>query len=189
MRGLFIGRFQPFHNGHMRVVEKALSECEELVIAIGSSQLSHSFENPFTAGERMEMIRRVLKARGLLERCTIVPIPDLNNNAIWVAHVDSLCPPYDVVYSNNPLVLRLFKEAGKNVRSSPLTRREELMGERIRMSMLEGEGWRRSVPKEVAEFLDEIKGVERLREICGRVRRRVEMKGRTQVRPAGGLME
>ena len=56
MRGLYIGRFQPYHLGHQAVLESISEEMDEIVVVIGSAQESHTIDNPFTAGERMEMI-------------------------------------------------------------------------------------------------------------------------------------
>ncbi len=52
LTALLIGRFQPFHNGHLEVVKTISKKCDRMIIGIGSAQLSHTFENPFTAGER-----------------------------------------------------------------------------------------------------------------------------------------
>src|SRR3970040_1541422 len=52
-RALWIGRFQPFHLGHLSMAKRILAEVDELVIGIGSAQYSHTPENPFTAGERL----------------------------------------------------------------------------------------------------------------------------------------
>jgi len=59
-RGLYVGRFQPFHLGHLSAVKSVLKDVEELVIVIGSAQYSHTTANPFTAGERLIMIRKAL---------------------------------------------------------------------------------------------------------------------------------
>ena len=59
-RGLYVGRFQPFHLGHLRAIKAVLKEVDEIVIVIGSAQYSHNSNNPFTAGERLVMIRRAL---------------------------------------------------------------------------------------------------------------------------------
>ena len=61
-RGLIVGRFQPYHAGHHNSVKKILQEVDELVIVVGSSDNSHTVPNPFTAGERIEMISCCLKA-------------------------------------------------------------------------------------------------------------------------------
>ena len=59
---LFVGRFQPFHFGHLHAIKKILEESEELLIVVGSAQMSHEPDNPFTAGERLEMIGKTLAA-------------------------------------------------------------------------------------------------------------------------------
>lgn len=55
-RGLFVGRFQPFHLGHLMAIKDVLEEVDELVIVIGSAQCSHDVDDPFTAGERLVMV-------------------------------------------------------------------------------------------------------------------------------------
>ncbi|HVD07462.1 MAG TPA: adenylyltransferase/cytidyltransferase family protein, partial [Nitrososphaeraceae archaeon] len=86
-RGLMIGRFQPFHRGHLYLVQQILSECNELVIAIGSSQFNYTFSNPFTAGERIHMIHEALVEENVsLDKVYIIPIPNSENNSIWLQH-------------------------------------------------------------------------------------------------------
>ena len=60
-RGLYVGRFQPYHNGHNSVIERIADEVDELIIGIGSAEISHDLRHPFTAGERVLMISRALK--------------------------------------------------------------------------------------------------------------------------------
>jgi len=59
-RGLYVGRFQPFHLGHLHAIKYVLSQVDEVIIVIGSAQYSHRLDNPFTAGERVTMVRRAL---------------------------------------------------------------------------------------------------------------------------------
>lgn len=161
---LLIGRFQPFHNGHLEVIRTILKECDYLTIGIGSAQYSHTYENPFTAGERHLMISRALEKDGV-KNFFLVPIVDINRYAVWVAHVASLVPPFKAVYSNNPLTKRLFSEAGYEVRASPLFNVELYSGTEIRRRILAGKEWRDLVPKAVSDVIDEIKGEERIREL------------------------
>ncbi len=166
-RGLFIGRFQPPHLGHIHAIKAALGECDELIVAVGSAQYSHTLENPFTAGERIEMLRKALVEEGVdASRVHIVPVPDVGEHSLWVARVKSFCPGFQVVYTNNPLVKRLFEEEGYEVKSIDLYQRDLEMGARIRELMLEGRGWEGLVPRSVAEYIKSIRGVERLREIA-----------------------
>ncbi|RMF91195.1 MAG: nicotinamide-nucleotide adenylyltransferase, partial [Methanobacteriota archaeon] len=62
MKALFIGRFQPLHKGHMMIIKRILEETDALSIVIGSSQHAGTPENPFSADEREEMLRRALEA-------------------------------------------------------------------------------------------------------------------------------
>ena len=160
MRGLYIGRFQPFHLGHKAVLKKILEEVNEVVVVMGSAQDSHTPQNPFTAGERLDMIYGAL--RDLRPRSYVIPLQDVDRNAIWVSHVVSMAPRFDLVYSNNPLTEDLFIEAGIQVRKPPMYRRDLYSGTIIRNLMLQGGDWRSLVPEEVASVIDSIGGVERL---------------------------
>lgn len=165
---LLIGRYQPFHNGHLEVVKQILKECDVLVIGIGSAQDSHTKDNPFTGGERLSMISEALADEGVpLHRYIIVPIPDINNNALWVSHVKAFCPPFDVAYTRNPLSKRLFEEAGMRVKEQPLFDRHKYSGTAIREKMLKGDNWEGLVPKGVARVIMKVGGVERMKSVVG----------------------
>lgn len=163
-RGFYIGRFQPYHNGHQSVLERIGSLVDEVVIGVGSAQLSHELDNPFTAGERVLMITRSLEH--LSCPIYVIPIEDIQRNALWVAHVKSMTPPFDTIYSNNPLVQQLFSEAGCTVYSTDLIHRDTHSGTVIRSLMLEGKPWKHLVPTAVVKVIEEIDGVERLRQIA-----------------------
>ena len=162
-RGFYIGRFQPYHDGHHHMVERIAGEVDELVLGIGSADDSHTRHNPFTAGERIMMITKSLEDAELV--IYPVPIEDLDRNAVWVSHVRSMSPAFDVAYSNNPLVVQLFSEAGVEVRQSPMFEREKLEGTEIRERMIDDEGWEELVPSAVVDIVDEIDGIERLQRV------------------------
>jgi len=165
-RGVFVGRFQPFHNGHMKAVKDILRNIDELVIVVGSSQYSHRIDNPFTVGERITMIRKALEAGGIQpSRYWIVPVPDVHIHMLWVAQVVGYTPKFEVVYTNEPLTRRLFIEAGFNVEPVPFHKREVYSATEIRKRMINDENWEELVPKSVAHFIREISGVERLRDL------------------------
>ena len=162
--GLIIGRFQPFHNGHMEVIRKICSECDHIIIGIGSAQYSHTEKDPFTAGERYQMIAEALRSEGM-DNFYIVPIEDLNRYAVWVSQVESMCPPFNVVYSNNPYTRRLFQEAGYEVRDSPLYNRSEYSGTEVRNRIREGKEWEHLVPDAVAKVIKQCDGVNRISDL------------------------
>jgi len=165
-RGLFVGRFQPFHLGHLKAIKDVLKEVEELVIIIGSAQYSHNINNPFTAGERLIMVRRALEEANIdYSKIWIVPVPDVHLHMMWVSALEGYTPPFDVVYSNEPLTRRLFIEAGYKIKAIRFHERKLYSSTEIRERMLKDESWEKLVPKSVAAFLKEIDGINRLRDL------------------------
>jgi len=165
-RGLFVGRFQPFHLGHLAAIKDVLKEVDELVIVIGSAQYSHNLNNPFTAGERLIMVRKALEEAGIdYSRVWVVPVPDAHLHMMWVSAVEGYTPSFDVVYSNEPLTRRLFIEAKYRVKAVRFHERKLYSSTEIRERMLKEESWEKLVPKTVAAFIKEIDGVNRLRDL------------------------
>lgn len=163
-RGFYIGRFQPYHDGHHSVVRGIADEVDELVVGIGSADQSHTTRNPFTAGERIMMITKALQDIDLVTYP--VPIEDLNRNSVWVSHVKSMSPDFEVAYSNNPLVVQLFEEAGVEVVGSRMYNRETLEGSEIRERMIAGDSWEELVPDPVVAVVNEVDGLQRLQRIA-----------------------
>lgn len=82
---VFIGRFQPFHNGHKAVIEAALEQAKEVVVVVGSSFAARNIRNPFTFEERKAMINAVFPS----PRVKVVPMSDYPyDDTKWIAAVD-----------------------------------------------------------------------------------------------------
>ena len=166
-RGLYVGRFQPFHLGHLGAITAVFKEIDELVIVIGSAQYSHKMNNPFTAGERLVMTRRALAEANVdYSKLWIVPVPDVHLHMIWVSALEGYTPKFNVCFSNEPLSRRLFIEAGYEVKNIPFFDRKQYMSTVIRERMIQGDTWRELVPNSVADFINEIDGVNRLRDLA-----------------------
>jgi nicotinamide-nucleotide adenylyltransferase len=166
---LIVGRFQPFHRGHLAVVQnlRRARPDSPLLLVVGSAQDSFTAENPFTAGERIEMIQRAL-TEAAVERCLPIPVADIHQHAQWVAYLRGQLPDFDVVYTNNPLTRLLFEREHFRVESPPLVERERFQGAIVRYRLLRGEDWKQLVPPAVARFLEEIGAQERLHRIAER---------------------
>ena len=165
--GLFVGRFQPFHKGHLYAIKEVLNEVDELIIVVGSAQYSHRKDNPFTAGERITMIRKALdEAEIPSSRWWIIPVPDVHIHMVWVSQVIGYVPRFEAVYSNEPLTKRLFAEAGFKVKHFPLHKRDVYSATEIREKMLKTKNWKKLVPKSVANIIEEVDGVRRLKDLA-----------------------
>ena len=166
MRGLLVGRMQPVHEGHIEVIKRILEDVDEVIIGIGSAQLSHTVKDPFTAGERVMMLTKALTEYNIsASKYYIIPIQDVVCNSVWVAHVKMITPPYNKVYTGNSLVKQLFKESGYQVTVPPLYNREVYSGTEVRKRMLEGKDWESLVPKSVFEVIKEIEGISRIKNL------------------------
>jgi len=160
MRGLIIGRFQPFHLGHLRLIEFAAREVDSLIIGTGSSQESHTRQNPFTAEERRMMVENSITGK-----FEIFDIPDVNDDRTWVSHVEKIVPKFDSVYTYGELERQLFKEAGYPVRATPFFDRGNYSGTEIRRRILAGEEWKDLVPEGTLKVMNEIRGEERIKKL------------------------
>jgi nicotinamide-nucleotide adenylyltransferase len=166
--GLYVGRFQPFHLGHLEAVKYILGKVDELVVVVGSAHNSHTLENPFTAGERITMVRLALREAKIdANRYAVLPLPDAEFHKVWVAHLLSQAPSFDVVFTNEPLTGRLLKEAGVRVEKIPMFNRTSYSATGVRKRILGGGDWEELLPKSVAVYVKQIKGEERMKEIAG----------------------
>lgn len=151
---LVIGRFQPPHEGHLHLIRNAASSADSLIIAIGSADKSHSVRDPFTAGERIRMLQTALDEAGITA-AHLIPVDDLGRYALWVAHVQAHCPPFDLVVTGSPLTERLFRDAGVPVKTIETVDRGRLAATAVRARLLLGEDTGDAVPKGVRDILDE----------------------------------
>ena len=165
-RGIFVGRFQPIHKGHIGAIKNILKTVDELIIIVGSSQHSHTLINPFTTGERITMIKRAMKEVSIpLTKCWVIPVPDVHIHMLWVSQIVGYSPKFDIVYTNESLTRRLFIEAGFEVEPIPFIERNFYSASKIRDRILNGRNWEELVPKSVAHFIKKINGVARLQDL------------------------
>lgn len=86
---VFIGRFQPFHQGHLRVINAALERAGHVVILCGSAHRPRCLRNPLDFVERERMIRAVLKPSDV-EHISVLPVMDqIYNEEAWVRRVQT----------------------------------------------------------------------------------------------------
>lgn len=164
MNGLLIGRFQPFHFGHLAAIEFALENVNSLSIGIGSSNRFNEKRNPFTADERKEMILSSLD-ESLLNKVKVYYIPDVDEHEKWTYLVDSIVPKYDTVFSNDDFTHSLFKKRGIKVVSVPLKDRNVLSGTEIRAKIASGQSWKEFVPEGTQKVLLKINADQRLKNL------------------------
>ncbi len=158
-----MGRFQPFHLGHLDLAKQILDECDELIIAITSSQFNYLEKDPFTAGERIEMIHNSLKEYSLdLTRCYVISIENQFNVATWASYLKSALPHFDKVFSGNDYVSMLLADSGIDVVTPKFLDRSQFNATKIRSMIISDENWKNFVPHAVYDLLTKINAKNRL---------------------------
>lgn len=165
--GLFLGRFQPFHRGHMAVVQGMMKVCDKVIVGLGSSQFSRTDFNPFSADERRQMIGAAIQGAEMdLEKFMLVEIPDLATDKDWVEHVLKLTGPITKVWSGNEMTLKLFEAANMPIQKiSPVP---GISATAIREAICSKKEWHTLVPKEILDWIIEHGGKDIVRESQGK---------------------
>ncbi len=171
---LFVGRFQPFHKGHLDVVKQILKDNERVIIAIGSAEKNFLPDNPLTAGERFQIIDESLKeAKISPEKYCIIPVRNVNNYALWVNHLNIYIPPYNKVYTGSKIVkacyegkyCRPHEENKTGPKMVELKRILPISATKVRDSILKNRKWEELVPPACAKLLKKWHIVKRLDDI------------------------
>jgi len=164
MDGLLIGRFQPFHFGHLEAFQFALSKVDKLWVGLGSSNKSTQKNNPFSAEERKEMILTSIDD-SMKDKISIYFIPDLENHIKWIEKIDTIVPNFDIVFSNDELTKHLYSKRTLQIISIPFLKRDELSGTNIRNLIINDQKWDDLVPEGTKNFLININAKERLKNL------------------------
>lgn len=152
MNGLLIGRFQPFHLGHLAALQFALSKVDKLWLGLGSSNKPMEKTNPFTVEERQQMILSSIDD-SIKNKISIYSIPDLDNHVKWIENIDTIVPDYQIVFSNDPMTEHLYSKRNVKVLSIPFLKRNQLSGTRIRNLIYNEQKWENFVPEGTKNFL------------------------------------
>ena len=164
MRGLMMGRFQPFHLGHLELAKQIKRECDEIIIAVTSAQFNYLEKDPFMAGERIEMIHNSLKDAGFeMSKCFIVSLENQFNVATWASYIKSALPKFDKVYSGNDYVSMLLSDSSIKVVKPKFLEIEKYNATRIRSLIISNSGnWADLIPNGTKEILMRINAKNRL---------------------------
>lgn len=142
---IFPGRFQPFHEGHLMVVQGMRKACGNVTIVI-CDEGKKSEEAPFSVDRRREMISAALLAKDIMD-ANIVVVRDMPNDEEWVSHVlDAVGNPSEpFVWSGNDAVRAMFEAKGVQVKK--VVPVPGIASEEIRRKMRANDpDWRKHIP-------------------------------------------
>lgn len=94
--GIFIGRFQPIHQGHIHAIGIAASQVDKLYILIGSANACRSIRNPWTYDERKKMIYSMIWSKRF-SNVEVIPLNDHPyNDTQWIADIRATVDHYNM---------------------------------------------------------------------------------------------
>jgi NAD+ synthase len=164
MPAIFIGRFQPFHKGHLEAIKWILKKEKKVLIIIGSSQEFLTKNNPFSFKERKEMIEESLLTAGI-KNYKIYGVPDFFNDILWAKtslKILKLKPTEATVFTHNSWTKNCFKKGKVKVLPHPIFF-NGLSGTEIREKIVKNKKWQHLVPGPILEYLKKNKGEERIK--------------------------
>ncbi len=162
---VFVGRFQPFHSGHLEAAKWILARSGILSVAIGSAQEYSTALNPLSCFERKVMIKRALE--GVAKKnIEIFYLPDFHNDIQWskkLAELARVSPKDMAVLTLNPWTERAANKAGIEVVAHPMFF-DGLSATEVRKIIAAGADWKMFVPRPVFNHLRENKLDKKIKE-------------------------
>lgn len=152
--GLVVGRFQPFHLGHLYLIREALKHSDKIVIAAGSSNVEDA-NNPLSYETRVKMLENVIENEHLEDKVLkIVPSPDNPNDDIWLKDLLKNTGKFDIEIGNNDWTNDVLENAGYDVLRVPYFKRELYQGVLIRKLFKENGNWQSRVPDYLVDLIE-----------------------------------
>ena len=130
------------------------------------SSLGLDLTTAVTVGDNRELLLEACNnslKNNKIKHYKIYPVPDLYNDKKWVDYIKNNLPKYDFVYSGNPWTLRCFKRHDSKVKKIRLIR--GVSSTIIRDKMIKNKNWQSLVPKDIADYIKNIDGIERIKNI------------------------
>lgn len=159
---LFIGRFQPFHNGHLYSLKKAVEIADRVVVGVGSANEAKTENNPLDLVQRVQMVDEVIEQEKLSTYVLkVVGIDDYPSDDDWMREVEQKVGGFDVVVGNNSWTNNVIKESGRKVYKTGFHNRDELEGVKIRKLISDGDSsWMERVPSYLVSYISDAFGIQ-----------------------------
>lgn len=172
--GIYIGRFQPFHLGHLQTLRLTLEKAEQTILILGSHRAAPDIRNPWTSDERIEMIRSCLSADDL-NRVHFLPIRDwLYSDNLWLAAVQQKV--FEITQGASDVVVLGHRKDASSYYLDLFPQwdcietghYQALNSTDIRYAYFRGgdEGYRQVVPLGIAQFLEKFQMGDRYQSLC-----------------------
>jgi len=102
---VYIGRFQPFHNGHYLTLKQALTKSKRVLVLVGSHNVARSIRNPWTTRERFKMIQGAFAPEDA-SRIVLAELDDfMYNDQKWIARIQEIVQGFTTIYQAEKIAM------------------------------------------------------------------------------------
>lgn len=151
--GFLIGRFQPFHKGHLHLMNESFQYVDEIIVGVGSIGKIDQ-DNFLNYEQRKEVLQSVIKKERVNDRVKkIIPLQDFNNDRLWLKNSLSLAGKFEIVIGNNEWTNGIFERAGYPVLRLGFYKRYLYEGIKIRNLIKTGGEWEGRIPSYIVKLL------------------------------------
>ncbi len=158
--GVYWGRFNPPHKGHLKLIKKIRKEVDELVIAIGSAEFKNSKRNPFDGQEKKEMMTDYLKELKIGSNVKVITVPDGKSISSAVQNLFETCGKFDVLYTDKETIIKIVKT---KVRVKRIHRTGNISSTKIRDAIATNQKWEHLTGRSVAKLIKKFNGINRIK--------------------------
>lgn len=157
---ILIGRFQPFHNAHAQLLQKAFEQAEQVIVALGSHRVAPNIKNPWNSAQRETMVRESVTPVQQA-RLSFVYVRDyLYNDNLWAAELQSQIASLTgdaksiVLIGHRKDSSSYYLEGFPQWEFQEFPQRLPLSATQLRESYFRGQSdWENQVPRAVREFM------------------------------------
>ena len=161
--GVYWGRFNPPHKGHIALVKRLVKKVDLLIVAVGNAESRNTKRNPFSGDERVEMLKSYLKEQHIKVE-DVVAVEDGNS---WASSIDNLfekCCKFEVLFTDHKAIARLV---GNRVKVVSFERKGDISSTLVRDSIAKGEEWESLTGKSVVRLIKRFDGIARIKRAYG----------------------
>jgi nicotinamide-nucleotide adenylyltransferase len=161
--GVFWGRFNPPHKGHIVLIKRLVRKVDLLIVAVGGAEKINTRRDPFSGDERVKMLVSYLNEQNI----KVEDVVAVEDGKSWASSINNLfekCGKFDVLFTDHKTIAKLVRD---KVIIVSFERKGNISSTLIRDSIATGEEWENLTGKSVVSLIKRLDGIERIKRAYG----------------------
>jgi len=165
--GCYWGRFNPPHKGHMKMIKNMLKRVDKLIITVGRGEAKNTKRDPFSAKERIQMLKSYLKEEGI-KNVKIISVTEGKSYHTSVNRLLKACPNINILFADKKTIIDIV---GKKIEVGIFKRTGNVSATKLRDNIAYDKKWENLTGKSVANLIKKLNGIKRIKKAYGVLRR------------------